>query len=394
MSLATRLKAKATELGCDLVGITSAAPPATHEHYLSWLAAGYAGRMDYLHRQAESREKLDHVLPGVRSVVVVAVSYHDAREGVRPLTGLGSPGTGLGLPAVGTGRIASYAQRPDYHQVLWSLLDQLGVWLEAEVPGCRWRSVVDSAPVLERDLARRAGLGWFGKNTMLLHPRLGSTFFLGALLTTAELPTDPPFATDHCGTCTACLDACPTAAFVSPGILDARRCISYLTIELKDPIPRELRSSMGDWVFGCDVCQEVCPWNQKVEAARLPALAPRADLQHADLGEWLRLAPEEFRQRFRATPLTRPKRRGLLRNVCIALGNRGDPAAVPLLVHALADDEPLIRGAAAWALGQLATAAALEALRSRWEVETEPTVRAELSAALRLNSPTDTSPAP
>lgn len=383
MSLAARIKAKAAELGCDLVGITSADAPETYHHYLTWLAAGHAGQMDYLHRQAQTREQPAHLLPGARSLVLVAVSYH------APALPAASP---LGGPFLG--RIAGYAQRPDYHQVLWSLLDQLGAWLATAVPGCQWRSVVDSAPLLERDLARRAGLGWFGKNTMLLHPRLGSTFFLGALLTTVDLPADPPFATDHCGTCTACLDACPTAAFPAPGVLDARRCISYLTIELKEPVPRALRPSMGDWVFGCDVCQDVCPWNQKVEPGQLPALAPRPDLRQADLGEWLRLGPEEFRQRFRSTPLTRPKRRGLLRNVCIALGNLGDPTAVPLLVHALEDDEPLIRGAAAWALGQLATSEAAAALRRRLEMEAESDVRSEILAALQLSSPADTSPAP
>jgi len=206
----------------------------------------------------------------------------------------------------------------------------------------------DTAPLLERDFARRAGLGWFGKNTMLLNKRLGSYFFLGALLLDLELQPDPVHETSHCGTCTACLDACPTHAFVGPGLLDARRCISYLTIELRDPVPAELRESMGDWLFGCDVCQEVCPWNRKAPPGTEATFQPRNDLVRVDLIELLGLSEEGFRRRFRGTALTRAKRRGLLRNAALILGNQGDPAALPALERALADSEPLIREAAQW----------------------------------------------
>ena len=203
--------------------------------------------------------------------------------------------------------------------------------MQQEVPGCRGRGVVDTAPLLERDFARRAGLGWFGKNTMLINKRLGSYFFLGALLLDLELRPDPAHETIHCGTCTACLDACPTQAFRGPGLLDARRCISYLTIELRVPIPEELRSSMTEWVFGCDICQEVCPWNRKAPVSAEPSFQPRADLRSLDLIELLGLSEEEFRRRFRGTALTRTKRRGLLRNAALALGNQGNPAALPAL---------------------------------------------------------------
>jgi epoxyqueuosine reductase len=214
--------------------------------------------------------------------------------------------------------------------------------------------VVDTAPLLERDFARRAGLGWFGKNTMLINRRLGSYFFLGALLVDLDLRPDEPHATSHCGTCTACLDACPTGAFAGPYRLDARRCISYLTIELKDAVPEELRPGLGEWVFGCDVCQEVCPWNRKAPPGSAPALQARPELEALDLVAVLGLSEEEFRRRFRGTALTRPKRRGLLRNAALVLGNAGGPEAVPALRRALDDPEPLVREAAGWALGRIA----------------------------------------
>jgi epoxyqueuosine reductase len=366
MSVSERLKAFGRELGCDLVGITSAETARTYPQFLAWLEAGYAGAMEYMRRHAFAREHPRHILATVRSIVLIAVSYHQPRP-----------------HPVGQGRIASYACRADYHHVLWDLLDRMGTWLRGEVPGCQTRSVVDSAPLLERDFAQRAGLGWFGKNTMLLHPHLGSYFFLGALLTSADLPPDPPFATDHCGTCTACLDACPTQAFPSPGVLDARRCISFLTIELKGHVPVELRPSVGEWLFGCDICQEVCPWNQKAQPGTLPALAAKRDLQDPDPIAWLQLSPDEFREHFRGTPLTRPKRRGLLRNACLVLGNLRRFDAEPMLIAALEDEEPLIRGAAAWALGQLATGNAARALEARLSIEQDEQVRAELAAALQ-----------
>jgi epoxyqueuosine reductase len=213
--------------------------------------------------------------------------------------------------------------------------------------------VVDTAPLLERDYARRAGLGWFGKNTMLLNRRQGSYFFLGALLVDLDLQADEPHQTSHCGTCTACLDSCPTGAFAGPGLLDARRCLSYLTIDLRGPVPAELRPALGEWVFGCDVCQEVCPWNRKALPGTEPAWQARPDLESLDLAELLGLSEEQFRHRFRGTALTRARRRGLLRNAALALGSQGDPAALPALRRALEDGEPLVREAAAWAIGHI-----------------------------------------
>jgi epoxyqueuosine reductase len=216
-------------------------------------------------------------------------------------------------------------------------------WTQAEFPGVRGRGVVDTAPLLERDFARRAGLGWIGKNTMLINKHRGSYFLLGALLLDLDLEPDSPHEASHCGTCTACLDACPTGAFPGPGWLDARKCISYLTIELRSPVPEELRSGVGDWMFGCDVCQEVCPWNRKDETE------PEA----VDPAELLSLTEEEFRTRYRGTALMRTKRRGLLRNAALVLGNAGDEQALPALRRALEDAEPLVRDAAAWAIAEI-----------------------------------------
>jgi epoxyqueuosine reductase len=214
---------------------------------------------------------------------------------------------------------------------------------------------VDTAPLLERDFARRAGLGWFGKNTMLINKRLGSWCFLGALLLDRELTASVSFDANHCGTCTRCLDACPTDAFAGPYQLDARRCISYLTIELRGPIPAELRPGMGEWIFGCDICQEVCPWNRKAPVGAAPAPDLDAVGPTLDLIDLLGLSEEEFRRRFRGTALWRTRRRGLLRNTAIALGNLGDPRALPALQRALEDTEPLVREAARWAIDRLSS---------------------------------------
>ena len=247
-----RLKQQAHTLGFELAGVAPAAPADGFAHLQDWLAQGFAGAMDYLHRNGPPREHPSSILPEVRSVVMVGLNYH--------------PGSVDSAPPL-HGKVARYAGGADYHDVLRDKLKSLLRWVQAESPGTRGRAVVDTAPLLERDFARRAGLGWFGKNTMLIHKKLGSYFFLGGLLLDLELPPDEPFATQHCGSCTRCLDACPTDAFAAPYQLDARRCISYLTIELRGPVPDDLRPGVGDWLFGCDVCQEVCPWNRKAPAA-------------------------------------------------------------------------------------------------------------------------------
>jgi epoxyqueuosine reductase len=319
--------------------------------------------MTYLPRWAEKRADTRLPFPGVSSAVVVAMNYG-----------------GTQLP----GPIARYARGNDYHDVMIAKLEALHTWVrETTGQDVRGKAYVDTGPILERDLARRAGLGWFGKNTNLIHPKLGSFFFLGALLLDLELPPDPPFATDHCGTCTRCLDACPTDAFVAPGTLDATRCISYLTIELRGPIPEPLRAPIGDHVYGCDVCQDICPWN--IRFARdltEPTLAARPAMESPSLVELMGMSVDEWRTFAKGSPIKRTKRRGFLRNVAIALGNENDPATVPRLIDALSDEEPLVRGHAAWALGRIGTSEAYDALRAREVIETDDWVRDELCSAL------------
>jgi epoxyqueuosine reductase len=340
-ALEPRLKQQAHALGFELAGIAPATEADGFDRLRDWLERGFAGTMDYMHRHGAARRHPSSVLPEVRSVIMVGMNYRPS----------GEPGTSAtGPPA---GHISCYARGADYHDVLRDRLNRLLDWLCGECPDCLGRGVVDTAPLLERDFARRAGLGWFGKNTMLLNKRLGSYFFLGALLVNLELASDPPHTASHCGTCTACLDACPTDAFAGPGVLDARRCISYLTIEHKGDVPMELRPGLGDWLFGCDVCQEVCPWNRKAPPGLEPALQARPELEKLDLIEVLGLSEEEFRRRFRGTALLRTKRRGLLRNAALVLGNTGDANALPALRRALEDAEPLVREAAHWAIEQI-----------------------------------------
>jgi epoxyqueuosine reductase len=337
-SLEDRLKEQARALGFELAGIAPATDADGFDRLCDWLERGFAGTMDYMHRHGAARRHPSSILTEVRSILMVGMNYHPASE--RAISTTHTP----------AGQVARYARGMDYHEVLRERLDRLLDWLRQQRPDCLGRGVVDTAPLLERDFARRAGLGWFGKNTMLLNKRLGSYFFIGALLVNLELTPDPPHTAAHCGTCTACLDACPTDAFAAPGLLDARRCISYLTIEHRGDVPAELRPGLGDWVFGCEVCQEVCPWNRKAPAGMEPALQARPELEKLDLIEVLGLSEEAFRRRFRGTALLRTKRRGLLRNAALVLGNTADATALPALRRALEDAEPLVREAARWAI--------------------------------------------
>lgn len=339
-TLTSRLKAHALTLGFDLVGITPSQPPAGLDRFLHWLEQGYAGEMHYLKQHAAARATPASILPGARSVVMLGISYHqpDVRNSKTPNL---------------HGRVASYALGDDYHAVIWGKLNQLVDWLNREAPGTASRGVTDTAPILERDFARLAGLGWFGKNTMLIHKKMGSFLFLAALLTTADLETDQPHVSSHCGTCTACLDACPTQAFPEPGVLDATRCISYLTIELRGHIPLEQRDEVGDWLFGCDICQDVCPWNRKAPPGHEPALQASVRNSIEDLLALVSLTPAEFRDRFKSTALWRAKRQGLIRNACLVLGNQQDHRGLPALERLATDQDEVIREAARWALDKI-----------------------------------------
>ncbi len=335
------LKAEARRLGFDLCGVCPAVAPPGVERFSQWLAAGYAGQMHYLPDRAEAAADPQFVLDGARSIVMLAMNYRisDAQP-----------------PQPGQGRVSRYAWGGDYHDLIRSRLTQLGDWLRDRCPTAQVRGVVDTAPLLEREFAQLAGLGWIGKNTLLLNKQLGSWFFLAALLTDVELQFDAPHETDHCGTCRACLDACPTGAFVDAYVLDARRCISYLTIELREPIPEPLRERVGDWLFGCDVCQDVCPWNHRAPLSQEVAFQPADGMNPIDLIALFDLDEAAFRARFRHSPLWRAKRRGLLRNAAIVLGNQRDTAALPALERGLHDDEPLVREACAWAIERIQAA--------------------------------------
>ena len=335
MSLSESIKEKARHLGFDLVGITTADSPTHSAQFRQWLADGFRGEMAYMARNAGKRIAPEQVLAGARSIIVVGMNYHSG-TGVSPVSAQAMNGR----DARSTGRIASYAAGArDYHEVLGEKLRQL-----AEFVAGIW--YVDTGPILERDLAQRAGIGFIGKHTNLINRQLGNWIFLGAVLTTLELPADEP-EREYCGTCRRCIDICPTRAIVAPYRLDARLCISYLTIELKTSIPVELRPLIGDRVFGCDDCLEVCPWNR---FARLSQFRPR---ELPALTEFLSWDEAKFKAFFAGTPMYRVKRRGFLRNVCIALGNRGDKSARPALQKALDDPEPLVREHAAWAVQQL-----------------------------------------
>jgi epoxyqueuosine reductase len=351
--LTRQLKAEALRLGFDAVGITPAVAPPGYDRFLNWLEAGAAAGMDYLSRQAAARAHPDALLEGVRSVVMVSIVYGDkTAEDAAPTQG----------------KIARYARGGDYHRVLWDRLESLLAWLQASCPGVRGRAVTDTAPLLERDFAVLAGLGWIGKNTMLIDRRLGSFTFLGALLVDCELQPDEPHQANHCGTCTRCLDACPTDAFTQPYRLDARRCISYWTIEHRGIIPDEPAEALGGWVFGCDICQDVCPWNRKAPDGRVPEFSARAEWTDPDLIDWLRRSPEAWRRALKNSALARAKRAGLVRNAALVLGSRRVADAVDALAERLldGDEDPVVRAAAVWALERIGTEAARAALRLAW----------------------------
>jgi epoxyqueuosine reductase len=335
---ASRARALAREAGFDLVGIARADAPPELAAFAEWVARGFAGEMAYLTSQVAKRSDLRAAFPWARSVVCVGLQYDtphpystEARDG---------------------GWIARYAWGDDYHDLMTQRLRGLGERLLAELGPFRWRAYVDTGPIVERAYAAAAGLGAWGKNTCLLHPEHGSWFFLGEIVTDLDLHADEPRA-DLCGSCTACLEACPTGALPAPFVLDATRCISYLTIEVKGPLPEAQRPGVGRHVFGCDICQDVCPWNRKRRHHGGAEFEPRPGAVAPDLAALASLEPEAFRERFRKSPVKRAKRRGLLRNVAVALGNSGDPAKRPLLEALAADEDPLVRDHARWALQKL-----------------------------------------
>lgn len=375
MSLTQSVKVEALRLGFQLVGVTTPEPTPHFAVYEKWLEEGRQAEMGYLgtDRSRQCRADPLQILPECRSILMLGVRY-PASNSILPV--------GETVPL---GRVASYAWGDDYHDVLPKRLRDLVFFIEERaghpVPN-RWYT--DTGSVMERDLAQRAGLGWIGKNTCLIHPRQGSYFLLAEILLGIELETDNPFVPDHCGTCRRCLEACPTGCILPDRTLDASRCISYLTIELKGAIPVDLRSWIGGWVFGCDICQQVCPWNQRFSTPLGDqAFVPRPGLPHPDLIQELAHSPQTFNHKFQGNAVKRAKRRGYLRNVAVALGNAGEVSAVPALVEALYNDpESMVRGHAAWALGQIAADTACQALKAATHIETDPIVLAEIRRAL------------
>lgn len=441
-SISARLRGRARELGFELVGLAPVRESGHGEYFRRWLAAGRHGEMEYLAREGAVAARLDpgRAWPGVASVVVVGMNHYqddDAVAGASPdpeayaapaddpvytserASAAGTVCAAEPAPATGPvraadssrGVISRYARGRDYHKIIKKKLLQLLEWLEGEtgreLPLAR--AYVDTGPVFERELARRAGLGWQGQNTMLINPRRGSYFFLASLLVELELEYDEPFTENRCGSCSRCVEACPTGALLGwdddgAPVIDATRCISYLTIEQRGPIPRELRPALGNRVFGCDICQEVCPWNgpKFVQISREPGLSARGpgeapfgvvafagDPWHPgtylprlvalmemglDEGAW-----DAFS---RGSPIRRAGRAGFLRNVAVALGNWGSEEAVPVLASALSDPEPLVRSHAAWALGCIGSAEARRVLEERLAVESDSGVREEMASAL------------
>ena len=335
-SLLNRIRACAAEEGFVLCGATAAVAPAGHNHLVQWIESGFAASMNYFAERIDAYQHPSGVLPGTKSIVALAYPYAAQPHSELPIN---------------HGKLARYTwQGTDYHDVIHPKLKRICRLIREIDHDANARGVVDTAPLMEREFAQLAGLGWRGKNTLLLNKTLGSYFFLACVLIDVELPYDQPHESSHCGTCTACLDACPTDAFPAAGVLDASRCISYLTIEHRESIDEKLRDGIGDWLFGCDICQEVCPWNRKPARAQSVS-TPKLD--RLELTGLFAMNDDDFRKRFRKTPLWRTKRRGLLRNAAIVLANQGNVSAISALQIGTKDNDPMIAEACKWAITKI-----------------------------------------
>ncbi|MFM1802941.1 MAG: hypothetical protein RJA81_2293 [Planctomycetota bacterium] len=330
--------------GFDAVGFASPVQPPGYPHYLDWLAQGCHGEMAYMEKQAEARNHPNSILPAVGTVIVTLLNYHHGR-----------PSAKVSGEKRNSGHVASYAQGQDYHRIFWDRLGQVLDQIKVTHPEITGRAVADSAPLMERDYARLAGLGWIGKNTCLINRKIGSFTLLGALLINLQLPPDEPFEADHCGTCTRCLDACPTSALDSAYRLDARKCISYWTIEHKGLLPDEVTDHLNGWVFGCDICQDVCPWNRKAILGKDQDLMGDGRFFEPDLREWLKMNPDDLKKQISGTALERTRRRGLVRNAIAVLSSEsGDGELMADLIRLETDDtDQIIRESARLAIKKL-----------------------------------------
>jgi len=343
-SLKQAIKQEAHRLGFILVGVTTPDPPPHWSTYENWLTLGHHGEMAYLgnERARLCRAEPLCIMPECRSILVLGMRYPDPKT------------IPLHPELSSRGRIAAYSWGTDYHTLLPERLEVLADFIKEQVNhSISYRIYTDTGPILERDLAQRAGLGWIGKNTCLIAPGIGSYFFLAEILLDIEIPPDPPFETDHCGTCTRCIQACPTGCILPNRTLDARRCISYLTIELKGEIPLVLRPLLGNWIFGCDICQMVCPWNRFASSDVEPQFTSQDIAIQPMLAEEILLSQDMFNHKFRTSPIRRARRRGYLRNIAVAIGNACEPASIPAIEQIQQDPEPLIRQHARWALEQI-----------------------------------------
>ena len=373
ISITKSIKSKARDIGFDLVGISPVDYFPENQFYKEWLSKGFSGEMKYMERNPQKREDLKHILPDARSVISCALNYNTDHP------------YSVDEKDKSKGWISRYAWGEDYHDTIKDKLQALMDYMSSESSHeVKSKLYVDTGPVLERVYGKYAGIGWVGKNTCLINQEIGSWIFIGEIITDLELDYDAQ-APDRCGTCTRCIDACPTGAIVEPYVLDSRLCISYLTIEIKDKIPLELREGIQNNVYGCDICQDVCPWNKRAHTTDKPGFEPREDLYNPDLSYLSKLSVEEFRKLFKGSPIKRTKRRGLLRNVMVAMGNSGDKDFIPHIKEGLSDDEPLVRAHAAWALWKITDPGSKEILLSHRCVETDDMVNEEIDLLLNTD---------
>ena len=373
VQLREKIREKGLSLGFDWVGFTGAAANLTHPNYIAWLDKGFAGEMHYLHKHAPQKTSSQNVMGSAQTVISVACNYfHDDTSKIK-------------FQDSSRGRFSRYSRGDDYHLILKDRLEEFRNWLLSEELASSYeqtRAYVDTGPLLERELAWRAGLGWFGKHSNLIHPKLGSWLLLAEVLIDSKIPPDTPFSGIDCGSCTRCIEACPTDAIVSDRKVDARRCLSYLTIELKNVIPQGLRPGLKNWIFGCDICQEVCPWNRKASKTSDSTWKARKGIEDRKLWDWVRLEQDDFSNQFRKSAVKRTKRRGLLRNVVTALSSCSHPQALSGLQIGLKDEEELVRQHAVWAHGFRKQRITSSILWRHLRVETSEKVIIEIQEAL------------
>ena len=371
VNLTESIKGKALETGFDLVGISPVDSFPENQFYKEWLARGFAGEMKYMEREPQKRENIKNLLPEAKSVISCGLNYNtdypysiDETDRIK-------------------GWISRYAWGDDYHEMVQKKLsDVLGFIKEVTPEDLKARLYVDTGPVLDRVYGKYSGIGWFGKNTCLINQKIGSWIFIGEIITSLELDYDRPVP-DRCGTCTRCIDACPTGALLDPYVLHSRLCISYLTIELREKIPLQLRDKVGNNIYGCDICQDVCPWNRKAKVTNEYSFQPREGLYNPGLSSiFTRLTEEDFGMMFKGSPVKRAKRKGLLRNVLIAMGNSGERDFIPNIKKCLQDKDPLVRAHAVWALWKLEGRDSYETLSNLLSVESDPMVREEIVSIL------------